>query len=260
MTMTSLREISQGFDPALEFAAPPEWLQGRTVYGGLSAALALQSAVRTIQGDLPPLRMAMVSFVGPATGGLRFRTQLLRRGKSTTSIAVDGIVGDDICVRAEFLFAAARPSAVRHDFLPCPSVDGPESCVPLHAHNAPASLGNFELRPATTILPLSGATDPVLTAWARHGDASDVDPAVALIALADALPPAALATVRQMVPFSSMAWTLDFPQEVRSGNTWHLMRSTSLRAGDGYSYQSMEIWDEAGRLVLTGSQSVAIFG
>jgi acyl-CoA thioesterase len=259
--MTSFREISQAFDPALEFAAPPEWLQGRTVYGGLSAALALQSAVRAVQGDLPPLRVAMVSFVGPASGGLRFRSQLLRQGKSTTSIAVDGLVGGNICVRAEFLFAAARSSAVHHDFLPCPSVDRPESCAPLHAREgAPASLGNFDIRPATAILPMSGAIDPVLTAWARHGDASGVDPAVALIALADALPPAALATVRQMVPFSSMAWTLDFPQEVQSGDTWHLMRSTSRRAGDGYSYQSMEIWDEAGRLVLTGSQSVAIFG
>ena len=36
---------------------PPDWLQGRTAYGGLSAALCVQAALRA-HPDLPPLRSA----------------------------------------------------------------------------------------------------------------------------------------------------------------------------------------------------------
>ncbi|MGD9799873.1 MAG: acyl-CoA thioesterase domain-containing protein, partial [Parvularculaceae bacterium] len=45
------------------------WLQGRTVYGGMTAALCLEAAQRAVPG-LPPLRSAQVSFIGPAEGDL----------------------------------------------------------------------------------------------------------------------------------------------------------------------------------------------
>ena len=35
-------------------AVPSDWLQGRTAYGGLSAALCLEASLRTFT-DLPPL-------------------------------------------------------------------------------------------------------------------------------------------------------------------------------------------------------------
>ena len=50
---------------------PQTWHQGRTAYGGFSAALALEAA-RLIggeqlgEGKLPPLRSALVSFAGGA--------------------------------------------------------------------------------------------------------------------------------------------------------------------------------------------------
>jgi acyl-CoA thioesterase len=40
---------------------------------------------------------------------------------------------------------------------------------------------------------------------------------------------------------------------------WFLLRSASQRSGDGYSFQTMEIWNEQGKLILSGSQTVAIF-
>ncbi|WP_405048369.1 hypothetical protein [Rhodoferax sp.] len=40
---------------------------------------------------------------------------------------------------------------------------------------------------------------------------------------------------------------------------WFFLRSTSQRASDGYSFQTMEIWNEQEELVLSGSQTVAFF-
>ena len=42
---------------------PPDWLQCRTAYGGLSAALCLEATHRGIE-NLPPLRSAQYCFVG----------------------------------------------------------------------------------------------------------------------------------------------------------------------------------------------------
>lgn len=36
--MSSLARIIQQFDPAASFVGPANWLQGKTVFGGLSAA------------------------------------------------------------------------------------------------------------------------------------------------------------------------------------------------------------------------------
>lgn len=59
-----------------------DWLQGRTIHGGLSAAFCLTSVGQQF-GDLPPLRSAQFGFVGPAEGTVMIRPTVLRRGKST---------------------------------------------------------------------------------------------------------------------------------------------------------------------------------
>ena len=63
--------------------APESWSQGRTLYGGITAALCHEAALR--MGDAPPpLRSAQLAFIGPAGGTLRLGPQLLRQGRSIT--------------------------------------------------------------------------------------------------------------------------------------------------------------------------------
>ena len=67
--------------------APDDWRQGRTLYGGLTAALCVDAALRA-NPDLPPLRSAQFTFAGPANGAVRSTPTVLRRGKSTVFVAV----------------------------------------------------------------------------------------------------------------------------------------------------------------------------
>lgn len=257
--MTSLTQIIEDFTPSSEFNTPYNWLQGRTIYGGLSAALALQAALRDGPPGLPPLKSAQIAFVGPAATSLTFKTAVLRQGKSATCISVDCMAGADVALRAVFIFADPRPSKIQHDFYQFPAVSGPENYQRLAVVNqAPASLRNFELRFASKSLPVTGSDHPEMIAWVRHLGASGVDPAVALLALSDSLPLAVMACFTEFAPISSMAWTLDIAQPVVDGE-WFLLRSASQRAGDGYSFQTMEVWSEQGGLVLSGSQTVAFF-
>ena len=152
-----------------------------------------------------------------------------------------------------------RPSRIAHDLSQRMAVPAPEALPRFDAGGqGPASLVNFDIRLAGGALPVSGAAVPELVAWARHVDARDVDPAVALLALGDCLPPAALDAFTAMAPVSSMTWTIDLAQPAASGE-WFLLRSTSLHAADGYSFQTMEIRDAAGALAACGSQTVALF-
>lgn len=258
--MPTLAQIIDRFDPAAGFDVPASWRQGRTAFGGLSAALALQTALRTAPSALPPLKSAHIGFIGPTDATLRFDAQVLRQGKSATSVAVDCQANGQVALRAALLFAQPRPSRIAHDFLPArPAVGGPDDARPIADGAAtPAFVAHFDMRLAGGALPLSAAADPELLVWARHRDPGGVDPSVALVALGDCLPPAAMTCFTEPAPVSSMTWTLDFPQPASAGD-WFLLRSASCHAEDGYSLQDMHIWDSTGRLVLWGRQTVALY-
>ena len=69
-----------GDGPAYQSVIGDAWLQGRTAYGGASAAIAL-TAIKAAFPDLPPLRSAQIAFVGPLAGEVTATPVLLRRGE-----------------------------------------------------------------------------------------------------------------------------------------------------------------------------------
>lgn len=257
--MTSLAQTLSTLAPGVPCSIPDSWLQGRTAYGGLSAAMALHLVLQEGQDSLPPLKAAQVSFIGPVTESVCFRSELLRRGKSATQISVDARVGDALALRASFIFAAQRSSAIRHLHRERPDVQPPEAYRSLPRLAAlPHHFDHFDVRFVGDAVPAGGGATPELLAWVRLKDAEAVRPEVVLLAVGDCLPPASMACFTAPAPISSMNWSLDFPQPARP-STWFLSRSRSLTAADGYSFQLMEVWDEQGALVLIGTQTVAMF-
>lgn len=274
--MPTLRELLLDFDPLAGLSLPPQWLQGRTAYGGITTATALAAARALSTAALPPLRSAQVSFIAPASGRLHYQVQPQRLGKSVCHVGVDVSSQEGLVARLQLVFGQGRPSRVVHDFCEQPPVRGPESYPAINADGlagaikrppfaaldvaavVPAFLANFELRPAAGSLPVSAADNPEIVAWIRHLDAADVDPEVALVALADALPPAAFTAYQRPAPVSSINWSFDLLGTPPSGQ-WFLLRSASQHAAEGYSSQQMQVWDIDGRLLMQGRQSVAVF-
>lgn len=246
-------------DGAYFTEAPQGWAQGRALFGGIVAALCAQTA-RLSVADLPPLRSAQVTFAGPAQGRLGFRADLLRRGRTTTVVSVDCTGDDKFAARSVFTYGAARESRVHHDLTECPAVSAPQDCKLFfpQGNTPPGFFPNFEMRLAEGARPLSGANMPQFTVWVRHAEEGGVDPTIALVALADSLPPAAMVQFPAMAPISTMSWSIDFFQPIRSRG-WHLLRSTSEQAADGYSLQSMSLWDAEGKRIAAGRQAVALF-
>lgn len=239
---------------------PAGWLQGRTAYGGLSAALAL-AAVHATQPIAHPLRGAQVGFVGPVAGDNWTQTEMLRQGKSsqfvTATVASDGGVG----THALFHFAAPRSSTISGGDLTMPAVADPETLPRRPASKGlPQFMAHFDVRFAGGEPLKSGAARGDILAWVRFIDPPAADPLVTLLALADALPPAAFTQFTAPAPISTTTWQMQFLEiEPVTEDGWWLIHSQSRYAGDGFSAQDMRIWNRRGVPVATGGQGVAIY-
>lgn len=235
-----------------------DWKQGRTTYGGLSAALCVEAALKTLP-DAPPLRSGQFAFIGPAAGELAMETRVLRQGKSTLFVGVDLIGEQGLATRAILTFGAARESAVSYADLPRPAVAAPEACELFFPPRAgPGFAGQFEVRMAGGARPLSGQP-PEYLLWIRHRDPAARSLA-ALIALADTPPPPAMTLFPKFGPISTMTWSIDIvglPPEDDDG--WRLLRSKAETIAEGYSTQEMMLWDADGAPLIAARQNVAVF-
>ena len=238
--------------------APDSWAQGRTLYGGMTAALAWATTIRSMP-DLPPLRSAQVAFVGPAAGQLRIEPLLVRQGRSASFVRVS--VSGEKGPAAECLFScgAPRESRVVHHSAPAPSVRPPDSCEALFPGGAgPTFAHNFQMLLAGGQRPFAGG-EPSFTCWTRFTRSQGVEPLTGLLALADALPPAAMVSFPEFGIISSMTWSIEVDALPDSADGWFLQRATAEDTADGYSRQAMTVWDETGRRLFAARQTVAIF-
>lgn len=240
---------------------PADWLQGRTAYGGLSAALCLQATLRSLE-ELPPLRSAQFCFVGPATGKLSISSDVLRKGKSTTLVGCD-LTGDSgLAVRSTLCFGAGRTSSHDHQSFVMPKVAGPEDCPGYYVWpDRPNFMSHFDGRLAAGARPRTLGAKPEMTVWLRHHDAGDEASLVRLLALADALPPPSLVLSKEFIPISTMTWSIDMLDDKPFTSTgWWLVQATANTSREGYSAQETVIWSPDGKPVLVARQNVAIFG
>lgn len=249
--LAGARRTGSGFTTEI----PANWLQGRTAYGGLSSALALVAA-KQVEPDLPPLRSAQIAFVGPLAGPVAVTAATLRRGRNAAFVQAD--VGSEagLGLRANFVFMAPLPSAIDHDAA-LPSGHAPPSAdAELYTGPPDFFTGNFNF---LDLKAEAGATEWLR--WGRLIDRDGLDPEVELMALGDALPPAAFKLFEKTVPLSSLTWTVNIlhPRPT-TPQGWWLLHATTQTARHGYSSQSMRMWNAEGAAVAEGMQGVAIFG
>lgn len=237
-------------------AVPTDWMQGRTAYGGLSAALALQAALE-VEPDLPPLRSAQIAFIGPLAGEITVTATKLRRGRNAAFLQSDVTSEAGLGLRATFVFMAPLASTIAHDTAARAPVAPPAPDAELYTGPEGFFTGNFNF------LDEKQAAGPAeWLRWARLRDHAGLHPFVELMAIGDALPPAAFKLLAEKhTPLSSLNWQINFQTaEPATTNGWWLLHAHADTAHHGYSTQLMTIWSAAGEPVAQAMQGVAIFG
>ncbi|MGB7656613.1 MAG: thioesterase family protein [Novosphingobium sp.] len=251
--LAAARPIEGGFAATI----PVDWMQGRTSYGGFSAALALAAAQR-LADDLPPLRSATVNFVGPLAGEVEVRARVLRRGRNATWIDAEVSSEAGIGLTATFVFMGAVEASLLHlHDVPMPDVVPLAEAVPLPEKAGPSFAPNFERRFAQH---RSDEKRPEIIWWERLKDVQGLDPMVAMVLLGDALPPGVM-PLTGPAPISSMTWLINMLTPLpQTDDGWYLLRAAANYAEKGCSSQDMAIWNTRGEAVAVGMQSIAIFG
>ncbi len=85
------------------------------------------------------------------------------------------------------------------------------------------------------------------------------DSAASLIALAD-VPPGAAAVFAEPLPVSTMTWMVELLAEhPLADDGWRLVDVCADTIVDGYSSESLQIWNRAGVPLLISRQSIAVF-
>lgn len=241
---------------------PPDWMQGRTTYGGLSAALCLKAA-RPLADGLA-LQSAQIAFIGPVGGDVTVKPSLLRAGTSARFVGADILAPDgSVATRATFIFGSRRElSRTIAPRLPAPAVPRPGDIPALMPRGiGPSFIHNFDVLLASGDAPLSGGDTGENLLWLRHADRRVTNSATALLALGDAPPPAAMSLFKSPIKISSMNWSIDvLTDKFETEDDWWLARSTAQTLAHGYSAQAMTLWNTAGDPVMISRQMIAVFG
>lgn len=133
-------------------------------------------------------------------------------------------------MRGLLCFGVSRPSSLhlqRID-IPAPTVQGCDECPPFFATTTRTTFqSHFDSRIAGGARPRTPGEDPAMLVWLRHRDLVANAGMAGLVALADALPPAAMVMFPpEPAPISTMTWTLDvLTDNPASASGWWLVEN-----------------------------------
>lgn len=259
-----LSELMHGavYDGArLSVTVGEDWLQGRSVFGGLQAAIAVAAMRRHVPAALP-LRTLQMTFIAPVPGGaVHARAQLLRSGKSAVHVqarledADGGLLALVIGV-----FGTARESRVQRSVATPAATSGEPVKLPFMPGVTPNFMQHFQVLLREGALPFTRT--PVVRnrfelGLRDEGTASEAH----LLAMADFVPPVALSWMDNVSPGSSLTWMLELLVEDYSGEAlqgWQA-ETEMIAADGGYTSQTTTIWAPSGKAVALSRQSMVVF-
>jgi acyl-CoA thioesterase len=252
-----------GGEPIWTASAPDDWLQGRSIFGGLQSALALR-AMRDLVSPELPLRVLQTTFVAPVAGAVSLHAQVLRAGKGTTHAEARIVAGGQTTTLVVGVFGRGRPSKAEVAPPPAP-VPPPEQeafVFPFIPGLSASFAQHFEMRFRSGPMPFSATRSP--PTWVVDVSLKDraTTGEVHVVAIADAIPPAAFAMLSQPAPGSSLTWTLEML--VDRFDTLPLegwkVHADVRAARNGYTSQLATIFAPDGEPAAMSHQSMVVFG
>jgi acyl-CoA thioesterase II len=240
------------------------WSQGRTVYGGLSAAL-LYTAIKHQTSDDRVLRSYNTSFIGPliVEEPIRFETEVLRQGKNVTQVSGRIIQNNKVCVQSQACFGVDRQSKIVVANKDTHAMELPKKAkfLPKIPKITPKFLNNIDLAMIDGGLPFTGRKKSHVHGWMRFKNSTSQITDAHIIALIDAWPPTVLQMLRWPSPVSTMSWNIEFihPHHPIAPTDWLAYQAKTRQAASGYAHTEANIWDQQGELIAVSRQAVTVF-
>jgi acyl-CoA thioesterase II len=250
--------------PEVLINIPEEWSQGRTVFGGLSAAMLYSAAKEYVEEDRP-LRSMTTNFVGPLLFDVPFQihVEIVREGKNVSQVLARVIQDDKSCVLTQFCFAKARQSktAVKNNDQHNMAVTKKANFIPNIPKITPKFLRHYELSIDDGGLPFTGKKSSHYYGWMRFKKSPQTINVAHIISMIDAWPPTLIQQLRWPAPASTVSWNLEFiyPHRPLAPADWLAYKEDTRQAADGYGHTEATVWDIHGEVIALSRQTTAVF-
>ncbi|MFZ1362647.1 MAG: thioesterase family protein [Candidatus Nanopelagicales bacterium] len=243
------------------------WLQGRTVFGGLTvAAIANAMTVEVLAGlaagsAQPILRTIQYSFPAPILPQEAIIEVIVdRRGSSATFVSAVVNQNGQVVGRANAVFGASRDSDVNKS-LAAPVLDmtlDEATTFPYIEGVTPEFTRNFDMKWAVSEYPFGQGTEGIVGGYARHKSEAQGVPAI--LALLDTWPPSVLPMFKEPAAASSVALTMHIVEDVPvvGPDDWFEFKYTTQSAAHGYTTEIGQLSYE-GKVIAWVEQLVAVF-
>ncbi len=249
---------------------PAHWAQGRTVYGGLTAAMIYQRMQQVVKqqhaDELRPIRFLNLSFIAPlmVEEALSIEVEMLRSGRSATQLIAHVKQQGKTCVIAQACFGIKRQSKIQltdqHPLdMPLPAK---ANFIPQVPKVVPKFLRHFDINLQDGRFPFMHSKKSHLKGWMRFKHTPQAFNDAHLIALIDAWPSTVLQQLKLPAAASTMNWNLEFTQSAAlpHPDEWLAYQAHTAHAADGYVFGDAHVWNAQGQLLVLSRQTVGVFG
>ena len=189
-----------------EFPISAEWGQGRSIFGGLTAALVLVHIESNVELTGHDLRTVNIHFCGAVIADIpcEFRHRVLSQGRSVTQIEGQLLQEGEVKTEIVACFTTDRISAIEINFpaktFPVAVQDTKEMNFEFKQGSAPQFVSYFDLRQTNNNLPFTSSDHSLIMGWMRFAKPSESLNDATILALIDAWPPAILPMMTVRAP------------------------------------------------------------
>lgn len=249
----------------------PTWGQGKTTFGGMSAAMGLATIEQELAAhsdNVAPLRSLSVNFCGALNTETPFTAEarVLKAGRSVVHATADIHQHDAIATTITACYGAGRQSDVvvtsEKRVLGEP---GGGQRLPFIAGMTPEFVKHIDFSYVSGGLPFSNSKHDHIHGWMRFSDCQSNLSEVHLVALIDAWPPTTLQKLKSIAPCASITWSLEIVTPLDAleapiaGDDWLYYEADIAEAHDGYAHTTSRIYTSNGTLIALSRQLVVVY-
>ncbi|HBO15974.1 MAG TPA: thioesterase family protein, partial [Porticoccaceae bacterium] len=242
-----------------------EWAQGRSIFGGLTAALVLAHIEANARSEGYNLSTTNVHFCGATQSQTpcELAYQILSEGKSVRHVEGHLIQNGVIKTKVIACFTRQRASAIEINPEPKRFPMTPEAApkMPFVKEMMPKFLQHFDLRYTHDNFPFKGSNDSLICGWTRLNAPTEDLVDSSILALIDAWPPVILPLLKRPAPTSTITWNIEFirPRDKLDKEDSLYYECSGIVAGSGYAHSSGKMFHPNGQLLALTRQMIGVW-
>jgi acyl-CoA thioesterase len=248
-----------------EFSINAEWGQGRSIFGGLTAALVLVHIESNNDLSDRELRTVNIHFCGATLADIpcEFRHTVLSAGKSVIQIEGQLLQNGEVKTQIVACFTLARNSSIDINLTTkvFPVAWQDTRPIVFDGGGLPDFVKYFDVRYTSDNLPYTNSTDSLISGWMRFNEPNEILDNASILALIDAWPPAILPMLSEPAPASTITWNVEFmhPRPALEVEDLLYYECSAIEAGQGYAHTEGKIYHPSGQLLALSRQMVGVY-